>query len=54
MEISAQVRYPFDEVRAQGPELAALPESELRELLADSLVRQVMAVADEELRSQGL
>ena len=52
MMIDARVNYPLDEVR-QDANLAALPDDDLRALLAESLIRQVLEVAAEELTRHG-
>jgi hypothetical protein len=52
MMIDVRVNYPLDEVR-QDANLAALPDDDLRALLAESLIRQVLEVAGEELRRHG-
>jgi hypothetical protein len=53
MEISALINYPLEEVRAQAEEFASLSDDDLRAVLAQSLIEQVMGVAAEELKRNG-
>src|SRR5438270_880693 len=53
MEISGRVKYPLDALRAGSEELANISDDDLRALGAESLVRQAMDVAHEELRRNG-
>jgi hypothetical protein len=51
MQISGVIHYPpLEEMRAAMPKLAEAPDEDLHAVLAESLVRQVMDVANEELR----
>jgi hypothetical protein len=54
MEISGEVHYPLESMRQKAPDFAALSEDDQRAALAASLVRQVMAVAEEEIRRRGM
>ncbi len=53
MQIDAQIKFPFENIRQMTPALAARSDDELRPLLLESLERQVMEVAREELANHG-
>jgi hypothetical protein len=53
MEVSAELHFPLEEMRAESEEFAALSEDDQRAVSADSIVRQVGHVASEELESHG-
>ena len=50
MQIDGMMNFPLEELRAQAAELAAMPDDELRGVMAESLITQVMEVAREELK----
>jgi hypothetical protein len=53
MEMSAEINFPLEEMRAESEEFAALSEDDQRAVFVDSIVRQVGGVAGEELTSHG-
>jgi hypothetical protein len=54
MEIDAEVNYPLDKLRDASPKFAAMSEDDQRGLAFTSLAKQVMEVANEELKLRRL
>ena len=50
--MTRRFNYPLEKLR-QEPDFARLPESDQKALLAESLIRQVMGVAEEALQRHG-